>query len=41
MHQTIGKILIKPLKCGDCGCMRRKAKVVAMHVITAYGVVVV
>ena len=39
VHQTIGKNLIKPLKSGDCGCMRRKAKVVAVHVMTAYGAV--
>ena len=40
MHQTIGKNLIKPLKSGDFGCMRRKkAKVVAMNDMTAYGAV--
>ena len=31
--------LIKPLKNGDCCCIRRKAKVVAMHDMTAYGAV--
>jgi hypothetical protein len=39
MHQTIGKNLIKPLESGDCACMRRKSKVVAMHIMTAYGTV--
>ena len=39
MHQTIGKNLIKPLESGDCACMRRKSKVVAMHNMTAYGTV--
>jgi hypothetical protein len=27
------------LESGDCGCMRRKGKVVAVHVMTAYGAV--
>jgi hypothetical protein len=37
MHQTIGKILIKPVNCEDCGCMRRIGKVVAVHAIKVYG----
>jgi len=31
--------LIKPLNCTECGCMRRKGKVVAVHVMTACGAV--
>jgi len=31
--------LIKPLKSGVSGCMRRKGKVVAVHLMTAYGAV--
>jgi hypothetical protein len=37
IHQTIGKNLVKPLNCVECGCMRRKGRVVAVHAIKAYG----
>jgi hypothetical protein len=39
MHQTIGKTLIKPVNCGECGCLRRKGKVVAVHAIKVSGAV--
>jgi len=29
--------LIKPLNCADCGCVRRKGKVVAVHDMKACG----
>ena len=37
MHLEIWKNLIKPLNCAECGFMRRKGRVVAVHSIKVYG----
>jgi hypothetical protein len=39
MHQMIGKTLIKRVNCVECGCMRRKGYVVAVHNIKASGAI--